>query len=245
MRLLTYNIAYGTGCPKSMSSSILTAHRYLKTPRRSIDRICRFIQSYSPDIAALIEVDTGSFRTGYLNQADLIAARMKTYPVSGIKYGEDSIGRKVPILRRQANTILSKDKDAGILFHYFPFGFKRLVLELVHPGLHVFVVHLALQSRTRAKQLEYLKTLFPQDSPFMITGDFNTLHGRRELDHLCMEQGLLNVNFSCAPTFPSWNAEKELDFILCSAGVIPKGFLIPQIRFSDHLPLIFDFDLES
>ena len=33
MRLLVYNIAYGTGCPGGEAKRLLTVHRYLRTSR--------------------------------------------------------------------------------------------------------------------------------------------------------------------------------------------------------------------
>ena len=245
MRLFTYNIAYGTGCPGNMGKNILTAHRYLRTPRRSIDRICRSIRSYSPDIVALVEVDTGSFRTGYLNQAELIAEKLGSFQSSGIKYAEDSIGRKIPILRRQANAILNRMTDAGATFHYFPAGFKRLVIELSLSTCSVFLVHLALETRTRHIQLRHLQKIVPKNRPVIVTGDFNTLLGARELLPLCRALSLKNANVSNLPTFPSWNPEKQLDFILYSPGIKPISLRVPKISFSDHLPLVFDFETEQ
>ena len=63
MRFLVYNIAYGTGAPGGMGKNILTAHRYLRTPRKPLEGIIRFISETEADIVGLVEVDTGSFRT--------------------------------------------------------------------------------------------------------------------------------------------------------------------------------------
>ena len=35
-----------------------------------------------------------------------------------------------------------------------------------------------------------------------------------------------------------------LDFILYGAGIVPKGFDIPTVPLSDHLPLVFDFEVD-
>lgn len=226
-----------------MGKNILTAHRYLRTPRRSIDRICRSINSYSPDVVALVEVDMGSFRTGYLNQAELIADRLESYQSSGIKYAENSLGRKIPILRQQANTILNRVDNSNARFHYFPVGFKRLVIELDLGSCSIFLVHLALQKRTRSTQLKHLMEFIPENKPVILTGDFNTLKGCDELTPLCDRFGLQNANTLNQPTYPSWAPEKQLDFILYSQEIEPVSLKIPKINFSDHLPLIFDFEI--
>jgi hypothetical protein len=37
----------------------------------------------------------------------------------------------------------------------------------------------------------------------------------------------------------------ELDFILYSQGLEVTDFRVPQLRYSDHLPLICDFNLTA
>lgn len=245
MRLITFNIAYGTGGPRSMKESLLHAGRYLRTPPRNIEKIRRFLTSHRPDIAALVEIDTGSFRTKYLDQAQLVASALGARAQAGVKYGKRSIGRSIPILRRQGNAVFTNQKDSIIKYHYLAAGFKRLVIELDLEGVSVFLVHLALHGATRSRQLKLLRTLLPLDKPFIVTGDFNTLTGAHELEELRRDYALSSANETGQPTFPAWKPEKELDFVLYSHGIVPTNFRIPQVRCSDHLPLIFDFELED
>jgi endonuclease/exonuclease/phosphatase (EEP) superfamily protein YafD len=37
----------------------------------------------------------------------------------------------------------------------------------------------------------------------------------------------------------------ELDFVLVSAGIEVNGFRIPEVRFSDHRPLVCDFHVTA
>lgn len=242
MRLLTFNIAYGTGGARTLRSNLLSCHHYLRAPERNIGKICRFIRSEHPDITALVEVDTGSFRTRFTDQTRLIAHELgDAFCCSAIKYHEHSIGRRLPILRKQANAILFRDSLCGGKFHYFPAGFKRLVIELTLPGCRVFLVHLALHAATRRRQLLELRKLIPLKENVIVTGDFNTLSGPDELTEFCVSLHLRSANVHGEPTFPVWKPEKELDFILCSPGIRIDGFHIPQVRCSDHLPLMLDF----
>lgn len=243
MRLLTFNIAYGTGGPRTMGKSLLSAHHYLRAPRRNIEKICRYIRGENPDIVALVEVDTGSFRTGFTDQSKLIAENLDdAFICSEIKYHEHSIGRKIPILRKQANAILCRENMPEIRYHYLPAGFKRLVIELELPSFRLFLVHLALHGGTRRRQFLALQQIVSgSEKPCIITGDFNTLDGCYELDRFCEVLDLMNVNSGNLPTWPVWKPEKQLDFVLCSRGVKIENFRVPQVRCSDHLPLIVDF----
>lgn len=244
MRLLLYNIAYGTGCPDSLGESIVTAHRYFITPERHLDDIISFIGSAHADIVGLVEVDTGSFRTDFTNQAEKVASKLQHYHHCDVKYGIDSIGRHIPILRRQANAILTKKKFSPHSFHFFPIGFKKLIIKLDFNGVHIFLVHLALRKKARLKQLEYLAEMLPKNEPLILAGDFNTLSGSDELKPLMQTLSLRNANIENVPTFPSWKPRKQLDYILCSKHIRMLGLSVPSVRYSDHLPLILDFDTE-
>jgi len=37
--------------------------------------------------------------------------------------------------------------------------------------------------------------------------------------------------------------KRQLDFVLYSEGIRADRFWIPQVTYSDHLPLLFDFTL--
>ena len=45
MRLLVYNIAYGTGSPGGESKRLITGHRYLSAPERPFRKIESFIRT--------------------------------------------------------------------------------------------------------------------------------------------------------------------------------------------------------
>ena len=72
MRLLIYNIRYATGTGPAFHLPVPGAG-YLRSSRQVLSRITNFIKDQDPDVVGLIEVDTGSVRTGMVNQADFIA----------------------------------------------------------------------------------------------------------------------------------------------------------------------------
>jgi hypothetical protein len=45
------------------------------------------------------------------------------------------------------------------------------------------------------------------------------------------------------PTFPSKQPRRHLDFVLHSKEILVKNFRIPDVSFSDHLPVMVDFDV--
>lgn len=86
MRLLLYNIRYATGTGPAFHLPLPGAG-YLRSNRRVLEGITRFIGAENPDVVGLIEVDTGSVRTGMINQAEFIANELGHYSTYECKYG--------------------------------------------------------------------------------------------------------------------------------------------------------------
>ena len=78
MRFLLYNIRYATGTGAAFHLPVPGAG-YLRSNPRVLDGITRFIKAADPDIVGLVEVDTGSIRTGGVNQAEAIAQSLGHY----------------------------------------------------------------------------------------------------------------------------------------------------------------------
>ncbi|NIQ97327.1 MAG: endonuclease [Desulfuromonadales bacterium] len=236
MRFVLYNIRYATG---------RRAHNFMRPSSRNLLRITEFLRELKPDLVGLIEVDQGSYRTRWKNQAEMMAESLGHYHSHSVKYGEKSLWRSIPVLGRQGNAFLARDRIHDEKFHFFHHGMKRLVIELETEHVVVFLVHLALGARVRHHQLGDLYNLVKEtQKPYIVAGDFNALWGEREIELFLAASGLQNANRGSLPTFPSRNPSRHLDFILHSKGVVVQDFRIPQVRFSDHLPLVLDFDVE-
>src|SRR5688572_32867538 len=117
MRLLVYNIRYATGTGPAFHLPVPGAG-YLRSSKRVLHRITDFIKNAKPDIVGLIEVDTGSIRTGMLNQAEHIARSLGHYSTYQCKYGTRSINNLMPIVRKQGNAFLAAPDVHGERFHY-------------------------------------------------------------------------------------------------------------------------------
>jgi len=238
MKILLYNIAYGTGGAHSFYGQIANIHNYIRTSHRHLTHITEFIEQEKVDIVGLVEVDTGSYRTGYKNQVDIISNHLNMFHHYSIKYGKRSINRKFPILNKQANAVLSKEKAQTAEYLYFPAGAKRLIIKLNFKEFNFYLIHLSLQRRTRKKQIQFLIENIKNTKPVIIAGDLNTFTGEEEISDLKQQLNLINPNSEQKPTHPSWKPKRQLDYILCSNSLTIEACEIPSIKHSDHLPLI-------
>ena len=218
---------------------------YLLGNRRNLQKITDFIKSQDPDIVGLVEVDTGSIRSRRINQAESIAQALGHYSAYQCKYGVSSFNTHVPIVRKQGNAFLAAPHVHGERFHYFEKGIKRLIIELELEECSVFLVHLSLKYRHRHAQLHHLHDLVvASNKPVIVAGDFNTFWGQHEIYLFMRAAGLQSANVGSLPSYPSTAPRKELDFVLYGSGITVKDFSIPRVTFSDHLPLICDFEVD-
>jgi endonuclease/exonuclease/phosphatase family metal-dependent hydrolase len=241
MRLLLYNIRYATGTGAAFHLPVPGAG-YLRSNPRVLEGITRFIKGIDPDIVGLIEVDTGSIRSGRINQAEAIAESLGHYSTYQCKYGTDSLNTLVPIVNKQANAFLAASRVEGERFHYFDTGIKRLIIELELDDLCVFLVHLSLKFRHRQVQLRHLFELVRRSTkPAIVAGDFNTFWGEHEMALFMEAAGLRSANRERLPSYPAKRPRMELDFILHTRGIAIDAFEVPDVTFSDHRPLVCDF----
>jgi endonuclease/exonuclease/phosphatase family metal-dependent hydrolase len=220
-------------------------HSSLTPSTRNLGRIAGFLRNVEPDLVGLIEVDHGSYRSNGKNQAELLAESLGHYHTHSIKYDKNSFWRRVPVLKKQGNAFLARDRIRNETFHYFERGMKRLVIELELEHVVVYLVHLSLGARTRHHQLGDLYEMVKNtQKPCVVAGDFNMLWGEQEIDLFLAATGLQNANINNLPTFPSRQPRRHLDFVLHSKEIIIKDFQVPTVSFSDHLPVMVDFDVQ-
>ena len=242
MRLLIYNIRYAVGGRPTPRRPVPSSG-YLFGNRGNLNKITEFIHSEDPDVVGLIEVDIGSVRSGRVNQAEFIAESLGHFSSYECKYGEESVNQILPILRKQANAFLAAPRITGQRFHYFNQGIKRLIIELELDDVAIFLVHLSLKYRHRHFQLRHLYELVKgSHKPVIVAGDFNTFWGENEIFLFMKAAGLKSANVSSQPSYPSRSPRMELDFILYSEGIEISGFHMPDVAYSDHLPLVCEFE---
>jgi len=245
MRLLLYNIRYAVGGGASMHMPLPGAG-YVLGNQSVLPEITRFIKSVDPDVVGLIEVDTGSIRSRKVNQAEKIAADLNMNTSYETKYGEKSFNQLLPIVRKQGNAFMAAARVHGERFHYFDTGIKRLIIELEMDDFAIFLVHLSLKYRHRHLQMRRLYDLIATTrKPVVVAGDFNTFWGENEIYLFMKAAGLKSANAEGIPTYPSRSPRKELDFVLYQDGIRVTRFEVLDIKLSDHLPIVCDFELDT
>jgi len=106
------------------------------------------------------------------------------------------------------------------------------------------LVHLSLRFRKRQNQLQHLyKLVRDVQGPLIVAGDFNVLWGNKELELFLGATGLKSANHEGQPSHPSHFPKRQLDFILHSSDLESSNFNIPPVVYSDHVPLVCDFEL--
>ena len=145
---------------------------YVLGNQNVLPEITTFIKSVDPDIVGLVEVDTGSIRSRMVNQAEKIASDLGMNTSYETKYGEKSINKLLPIVRKQGNAFLAAPRVHGERFHYFDTGIKRLIIEMEMEHFAIFLVHLSLKYRHRHLQLRTLYDLIAvTEKPVIVAGD--------------------------------------------------------------------------
>lgn len=244
MRLLVYNIRYGAGVGSRFHLPIPYSG-YLKFTNGHFQKIVNFIQSAKPDLIGLTEVDFGSYRVEKRNQAEVIAAAVQHQAIYHSKYPTLSMARRVPLLNKQGNAVLTRREIVGTQLHYLRDGVKRLVIEVEMKDMVFFLVHLSLKYRHRQYQLHDLHELISRcTKPVVVAGDFNALWGDRELQLFLSASNLVSANRDRIGSYPSRSPRLQLDYIFHSPAIRSNAFAVPRLLLSDHAPLIWDFDLQ-
>lgn len=243
MRLLLYNLRYCAGVGRSFHFPV-PGRGYLKRTAANLGRVKAFIKSQKPDVVGLVEVDSGSYRSRRLNQAEEIARDLGHYHIYETKYAAHSRLHMLPLASYHINAFLTREAIQAQQFHYFTRGAKRLVIELELKDLVIFLIHLSLRAKTRRHQLETLAALVRAASkPRIVAGDFNTRHGPEELAGFLAATRLRNAATKPMLSYPSWAPRRQLDYVLHSPEIIIRRFEMPAVMFSDHLPLVCDFEV--
>ncbi len=244
MKILVYNIAYGTGSPRSAWQLMAGLGSYLRSPGRYFKTIAHLVRHHQPDVAGFLETDTGSPRTGGVSQVEVLAEILRTRANGGFgtKYAPGGYLEKLPYCRNQTNALMVRDGAAeNEWFDYMPCGAKRLVLGCEYESVKILLVHLALRKAVRRKQLDYLAEKIAAGGRYIVCGDFNTFSGHRELLQFMRKTHLRSANKAHLPTYPARKPAKELDYILYSPELQLKSFRVIRFPGSDHLPLLAEF----
>ena len=142
LSLISYNIQAGVSTYKYTDYVTRSWQHVVPTPSRikNLDGIARVISSY--DIAGLQEIDTGGFRSGFINQARYLATH------AGFPYRFDQCNRKVGNLTQHGNAVLTRIKPTLVNDYKLPDlipgrGALSLCFGKGEAALHIVIVHLS------------------------------------------------------------------------------------------------------
>lgn len=99
------------------------------------------------------------------------------------------------------------------------------------------------------KQSEYLiNEAKKNNNPLLIVGDFNVSPKTKSIsimsDVFNNMIEVFNIQSSLPNTSGNLKTTKLVDYIFTNEKVIPISLLVPSTDISDHLPLVFDFDIQ-
>ncbi|MCU0564721.1 MAG: endonuclease/exonuclease/phosphatase family protein [Desulfobacterales bacterium] len=237
LRLLSYNIQ--TGITSERYRHYLTRSWRHVLPHASrwanLDAIAHAVAGY--DLVALQEVDSGSLRTGFVNQTQYLADR------AGFPFWHHQVNRRLGHFAQQSNGVLSRLPVTSVTDLKLPGlpGRGALVVRLGDPAasLTVFILHLALGKRARLRQVAFLADQLAGEPRAIVMGDLNCGPESQEL-RLLLETTPLRPPYERLRTFPSWQPRRYIDHILVSEALIPERMYVPDWPFSDHLPIAMD-----
>ena len=256
VKIICYNIEYCEGI-EGIWYQYLNFFKIFFPPKGLDQRIVDALKKLKPDILTLIEVDTGSLRSRGKDEVRFLEEKLKFHNfVEKIKYpihGWLRLFHHVPILDKQANAIISRYKLREIRYHVFHEGTKRMVIEAtVHcpKPVTMLVAHLALGKKARSRQIDELIRLVNDiRNPVILMGDFNTFNGEEEIKKLLSKTHLsdkIALDKQSLPfTEPAWHPTRRLDYILTSPKLRVKKYSVLNFHFSDHLPLMVEFEFRK
>ncbi|WP_110669395.1 endonuclease/exonuclease/phosphatase family protein [Salinicola halophilus] len=242
LKLLTCNLQVGIHTSAYHHYLTRSWQHLLPHPKRRsrLDVIGNALAGF--DIVGLQEVDGGSFRSNHVNQVDYLARR------SDFAFHFQQLNRDLGRVAQHSNGLLSRLAPSQIDEHRLPGMRGRGAIHARYgdgpQALHVFVAHLALSQRGRARQLDYLGEIIRPLHNVVVMGDLNcTLSQLRTHPRFCQALDL-NPQDPVA-SYPAWQPRRALDHVLLSASLGAEPPRVLDAMFSDHLPVAVDIHLPA
>lgn len=238
LRLLSYNIQAGITTTRYHHYLTRSWKHVLPDARRhkTMESIAQAITTF--DMVGLQEADIGSLRTGFINQAELLAA------LCDFPHWYQQATRRLGNIAQQSNALLSRIQPIQVRTYRLPGLLPGRGAILAHFGnpenpLVVLLIHLALGRRSRARQLALISELVHAHQYVVVMGDLNCQLHSPELKALLRQTGL-QAPVAKIATYPSWRPTRHIDHILVSPSLkIMQAYALEQ-TISDHLPVAME-----
>ena len=240
LSLLSFNIQTGVDT-QDFHEYVTKSWKHLlplKERISNLNRIADLVQSY--DLVGLQEVDSGSLRTGFLDQTEYLAHRAR-FP-----FWYRQVNRSLGKIAQHSNGVLSRVRPHAVDEHKLPGlrGRGAMLVELPtnREPILICIMHLALGKRARRLQLGYISELVKEYSQLVVMGDFNCGTDSRELREL-VDSTHLKLPIEDLKTFPSWRPNRKFDHILISDSLKLQKTHVLEHTHSDHLPICVEVEL--
>lgn len=242
LRVMTYNVHGCVGVDRKLD----------------VDRVAAVIARERPDLVALQELDVGRLRSGGVDQARAIAARLgmnshfnAAFRVAEEEYG-DALLSALPMRLVRAGPL---PKPAGVP-RLERRGAVWTALQLPGGGeLHAVNTHLGLVPLEQRGQVDAL--LGPEwtgsaefvRGPSILLGDFNATSRYAAYRRFAAALRDLQREFRAEPvrTFPARLPMLRIDHVFATGPVRPLECWVPNTATarlaSDHLPLVMDLEV--
>ncbi|MDF2940114.1 MAG: endonuclease [Gammaproteobacteria bacterium] len=235
IKVMSYNVHVGIGAKSALHYWLHVWHHFLPHPRRqdTLRSIAHLIAPY--DVVGLQELDGGSLRSGHINQIEFLAEH------GGFLCKQQQTTRDMGLFAQHGKGLLSRFPVHAIKEYPLPSklpgrGIVTFCVGEASAPLFVINAHLSLSKKAQAKQFDFMAELAASYKHVIVMGDFNA-----EPDFLMNHpsikvSGLVLANKNCF-TYPSWKAQKQIDYILVSPSLQVSDAGVIQCEHSDHLPV--------
>lgn len=230
IRVLSYNIRHGEGMDRNVD----------------LMRIAKVIESVSPDVVSLQEVDRNMERTGFVDQP----AELANITGLDVAFGPAIIRGK----SQYGNAILSRHPFSNVRNCPLPGTHEpraALAVDLDIPshaaermGITFIATHLALNEESRLRSVNFIEAI-PTDPkiPALLAGDLNARPESETIDGFRKSWKNATANRTYITLIPK---PVQIDYILFRPedrwNVIDTWVVDEQIA-SDHFPLVADLEL--
>jgi endonuclease/exonuclease/phosphatase family metal-dependent hydrolase len=238
LRVMSYNIHHANPPSKSKEGTI------------DIDAIAKVIGQQSPDMVALQEVDVNTKRSGNMNQAVLLAQKLKMnfYFAKAIDHDGGDYG--VAILSRfpitdPATYKLPKNMEPKAEQRVLAVGTLEVKKGVF---LRFASTHLDAQRNDDNRILqvtEITKIVSTEKLPILIAGDLNAIPGSQTVN--IFDSVFTRTCKDCGFTIPVINPNKTIDHIAYKTGNsfrVTSNEVISETYASDHLPILSVLELK-
>jgi len=240
---MSFNIQAGTSTERYHQYVTHSWRQILPHSKRTInlDAIAAMVTPY--DMVALQEADSGSLRSGFINQSRYLATQ------AGMPFWCHQSNRKVGSVAFAGNGFLSRFEPDEVEEFRLPGAIPGRGSLVVHFGkgdeaLVVAVVHLALGKRARKQQLSFLCGLLEHSRNLIVMGDLNSPVSSREMQDFCARLELDAPTRNLA-TYPSWQPQRAIDHILHSRSISVNKAQVLDVSYSDHCPVELELSLPA